>query len=100
MTILRGRGRRLATVATATSLVALMVGGADVGQASARQSQARPVVDTMFLYNELYHLATNFIFRSAGADGPLADPNDPNNLPPNYNGAQEFYKWFAAELTN
>src|SRR5205814_5594675 len=33
-------------------------------------------------------------------DGPLSAPNDPNNLPQNYNGAQEFYKWFAAELTN
>src|SRR2546421_1387760 len=63
-------------------------------------SQARPVVDAAFLYNELYFLATNFIFRVAGADGPVADPNDPNNLTPNYNGAQEFYKWFAQELTN
>src|SRR5262245_56769038 len=61
--------------------------------------QARPVVDSTFLYNELYYLATNFIFRTAGADGPLSDPSDPNNLPANYNGAQEFYQWFAAELT-
>lgn len=62
--------------------------------------QARPVIDNEFLYRELYFLATNFIFRTAGADGPLSDPNDPNNLPANYNGAQEFYKWFATEMTN
>jgi hypothetical protein len=62
--------------------------------------QARPVVDADFLYRELYFLATNFIFRVAGADGPLTDPADPNNLPPNYNGAQEFYRWFAQEMTN
>ncbi|OLE26449.1 MAG: hypothetical protein AUG44_12945 [Actinobacteria bacterium 13_1_20CM_3_71_11] len=62
--------------------------------------QDRPVVDAAFLYRELYFLATNFIFRVAGADGPLANPADPNNLPPNYNGAQEFYQWFAQELTN
>jgi PKD domain/Peptidase family M28 len=65
-----------------------------------RPGQDRPVVDAAFLYNELYFLATNFIFRVAGADGPLANPADPNNLPPNYNGAQEFYKWFAQEMTN
>jgi hypothetical protein len=34
------------------------------------------------------------------ADGPLANPADPDNLPPNYNGAQELYRWFGAELTN
>ncbi|HET6214357.1 MAG TPA: PKD domain-containing protein, partial [Micromonosporaceae bacterium] len=53
-----------------------------------------------FLYRELYQLATNYIFRTAGADGPLSNPDDPNNLPANYNGAQEFYAWFAAEMTN
>jgi hypothetical protein len=63
-------------------------------------SAPRPVIDNEFLYGELYHLSTHFIFRVAGSDGPLADFNDPNNLPQNYNGAQEFYRWFGDELTN
>lgn len=98
---LRTRIGRLTTVTT-VSLLAVLVGGADARQpASAKPSgQERPVVDTTFLYDELYHLATSYIFRAAGADGPLSDPENPNNLPPNYNGTQEFYKWFASELTN
>jgi hypothetical protein len=96
------RVRRWFAIATVGSLAAL--GGAGSARPSsyeaARSGQARPVVDMKFLYGELYYLATNFIFRTAGADGPLSDPGDPNNLPANYNGAQEFYQWFAAEMTN
>jgi len=82
--------------------MALLTGtGAGVPSAHGTGTRpARPVIDNEFLYRELYFLATNFIFRSAGADGPLSDPSDPNNLPANYNGAQEFYKWFATEMTN
>ena len=94
--------RRWFAVASVASLTVLAGAGA-AGQTAAGQApsgQARPVVDTTFLYNELYHLGTDYIFRVAGADGPVTDPNDPNNLPANYNGAQEFYQWFGQELTN
>ncbi|HEY3008531.1 MAG TPA: PKD domain-containing protein [Micromonosporaceae bacterium] len=94
--------RRWLAGATVITLAVLAGAGAAGPGAygTAPAGQARPVVDTTFLYNELYFLGTNFIFRVAGSDGPLSDPNDPNNLPANYNGAQEFYKWFAAEMTN
>ena len=46
----------------------------------------------------------NFIYKVAGSDGCLptatdcstggGTPGDSNNLPPNYNGAQEFYTWW------
>jgi hypothetical protein len=88
---------------TAVVSLAVLAGTGAAGPrayGTAPAGQARPVVDMTFLYNELYHLATSYIFRIAGADGPLSDPFDPNNLPANYNGAQEFYKWFAAEMTN
>lgn len=89
------------TVLAAMTPVAFVAGAGGTGQSKAAAAPpARPVVDTDFLYNELYYLATHFIFRAAGADGPLSNPNDPNNLPANYNGAQEFYKWFGAEMTN
>lgn len=93
--------RWLVTTVVLATPVALLAGAASTGTAAAApQRQALPVVDSNFLYNELYFLGTNLIFRSAGADGPLSNPADPNNLPANYNGAQEFYQWFGQELTN
>jgi len=92
--------RRLSVIATIVLVVAL-ASGAGAGQSAAGPTaQALPVVDANFLYNELYFLGTNMIYRVAGADGPLSNPSDPNNLPTNYNGAQEFYQWFGQELTN
>jgi hypothetical protein len=93
--------RRWSAVGAVASLVAF-TGASATGQALANKPAGapRPVIDANFLYSELYYLATDYIFRSAGADGPLADPSDPNNLPANYNGAQEFYQWFGSELTN
>jgi hypothetical protein len=100
----RRRFPRWWSVLATVVLLAVTTGSGAVGRPAAGQTPAtgasRPVIDTKFLYDELYYLATNFIFRVAGADGPLSDPGDPNNLPPNYNGAQEFYKWFGAEMTN
>jgi hypothetical protein len=92
--------RRPVAVATVVSLALLTGAAGQRAYGTDKHGQPRPVVDTDFLYNELYHLGTSFIFRTAGADGPLADPNDPNNLPANYNGSQEFYQWFGQELTN
>src|SRR5438874_5829662 len=92
--------KRIAVAAILPLVMLAGTGGAAPRDHHPRPGQARPVVDATFLYNELYFLATNFIFRAAGADGPLANPADPNNLPPNYNGAQEFYQWFAQETTN
>lgn len=90
----------VAAVVVATPVIALSastVAGRTPAEASGQQL---PVVDANFLYQELYFLGTNMIYRVAGADGPLSNPSDPNNLPANYNGAQEFYKWFGQELTN
>src|SRR5256714_11857281 len=93
--------RWLVTLAVLATPAALLAGAASSGTAAAApRHQALPVVDSDFLYQELYFLGTNQIFRTAGADGPLSNPADPNNLPANYNGAQEFYRWFGQELTN
>ena len=94
------RQRWLVATAAATLAAPVLVASSAIAEEPARQGQVRPVVDADFLYNELYFLATQFIFRTAGADGPLDNPADVNNLPPNYNGAQEFYQWFGRELTN
>ena len=100
MNPLRGmRGSRTLVALVATAGIALPVALTTTASAD-KVVQQRPVVDTDFLYKELYHLSTQFIYRVAGSDGPLSDFSDPNNLPPNYNGAQEFYRWFGSELTN
>jgi PKD domain-containing protein/peptidase M28-like protein len=101
MTIRSMRKVRRLSVVAAVVLVVALASGAGAGQSAAGPTgQALPVVDANFLYNELYFLGTNMIYRVAGADGPLSNPSDPNNLPTNYNGAQEFYTWFGRELTN
>ena len=65
---------------------------------------AHPVVDTNWIYDHNWYDAVNFIYKVAGSDGCLptatdcstggGTPGDSNNLPPNYNGAQEFYTWW------
>ena len=65
---------------------------------------AHPVVDASWIYDHDWFDATNFIYKVAGSDGCLpgatdcstggGTPGDDNNLPPNYNGAQEFYTWW------
>jgi hypothetical protein len=66
-------------------------------------SPAHPVVDARWIYDHDWFDANNFIYKVAGADGCLpqattcgtAVQSDPsNNLPENYNGAQEFYSWW------
>ena len=41
---------------------------------------------------------TMFIYRVAGADGPPSDPANVNNLPQNYNGANEYYSWWKQRV--
>jgi PKD domain len=63
---------------------------------------AHPVVDANWIYDHNWFDSTNFIYKVAGSDGCLpqattcavGSPGDINNLPQNYNGAQEFYTWW------
>lgn len=81
--------------------MALPAQGAPGGTApSALSTAAHPVIDTNFLYQELYYSSTHFISRVAGADGPPASPSDVNNLPPDYNGSNEFYAWWKQQITS
>jgi hypothetical protein len=45
--------------------------------------QARPVIDTDYLYQRLYDMSTSYIFRVSGLDGPSQDPSSADNLPAN-----------------
>jgi hypothetical protein len=67
-------------------------------------SPAHPVVDTNWIYAHNFFESNQFIYKVAGSDGCLPQATtcspgggtagDANNLPENYNGAQEFYSWW------
>src|SRR4051812_33652927 len=59
-----------------------------------------PVIDNDFLYKEEWDSSQNYVFRVGGADGPPDNPASKDNLPPNYNGANEYYAWWKSESTN
>lgn len=69
---------------------------------------AHPVVDANWIYSHDWFDSTNFIYKVAGSDGCLpgasscavGTPGDANNLPENYNGAQEFYSWWKGVGTS
>jgi PKD domain/Peptidase family M28 len=94
------RRRWLVAGVTAALATTMLASSGALADTPARHRQARPVIDADFLYRELYFLATQFIFRTAGADGPVGNAAGLDDLPAAYNGAQEFYRWFGQELTN
>src|ERR1051326_918831 len=73
-------------------------------------TKAHPVVDASWIYAHNWYESNTFIYKVAGSDGCLPQatncstgggtPGDNNNLPPNYNGAQEFYSWWKGVGTS
>ena len=74
--------------------------GNPAAQHAAHARQARPVIDTGYLYDRLYTMASNDIYRVSGQDGPPQDPSSPANLPPTINGWQEFYAQWKHQMTS
>jgi Peptidase family M28/PKD domain len=71
-----------------------------LGAPSASADQARPVIDTDFLYHQLYYMSTNYQYRVSGEDGDPRNPSDPANQPPLANGWQEFYAYWKKTMTD
>ncbi len=92
----------LALIAVLAPLAATTTPSSAVGTPFA--IPAHPVVDAAWIYAHNWEDSTNFIYKVAGSDGCLphatncstggGTPGDNNNLPENYNGAQEFYSWW------
>jgi hypothetical protein len=92
----------VATAIAAAALVGTNV--ATSADAIPVSNPAHPVVDANWIYDHDWFDATNFIYKVAGSDGCVVGvtdcgpaggtPGDENNLPQNYNGAQEFYTWW------
>lgn len=90
---------------TLVAAVGLVLCSASVVPGNAQVSRAasgrdRPVIDTGYLYRQLYDMSSNDIFRVSGLDGPPQDPSSPANLPPNVNGWQEFYAHWKQQMTS
>src|SRR5213078_3088083 len=71
-----------------------------VGAPAASADQARPVIDTDFLYHQLYYMSSNYQYRVSGEDGDPRNPSDPANQPPQLNGWQEFYAYWKKTMTD
>src|SRR5262245_44342196 len=102
-----GRGRLLVLLVLAVAVIpAALVASTAASSAPPAPSSnaAHPVIDANWIYDHNWFDSTNFIYKVAGSDGCLPQatdcstgggtPGDSNNLPPNYNGAQEFYSWW------
>jgi len=93
-------GLLVAVTAVAAGLVATTT--ATSADAIPFSNPAHPVIDTNWIYDHNFYESNQFIFKVAGSDGCLptattcavGTPGDKNNLPENYNGAQEFYSWW------
>jgi hypothetical protein len=90
-----------AAVVIPAALVASRTAASDTGIPVS--SPAHPVIDANWIYDHNFYESNKFIYKVAGSDGCLPQATtcpgggtagDANNLPENYNGAQEFYAWW------
>src|SRR3954454_21857193 len=63
-------------------------------------SQAAPVVDPDYIYNQLFEMSYNDVYRVSGADGPPTDASSPWNQPATVNGWQELFQQWKSQLTD
>lgn len=101
MRVLR-RPRRKWLVAAACVVVAIPVAFVVSGVAAGKQAvaTATPVVDRDYIYNQLFDMSYNDVYRVSGADGPPTDPSSPWNEPATVNGWQEFFQNWKSQLTD
>ena len=99
----RPRWLVLAGVTAAAATPVLATGGGAATDPLPASNPEHPVVDANWIYAKDWYNATHFIYKRAGSDGCLpgssscsvGSPGDANNLPMNYNGTQEFNKWWG-----
>ena len=102
-TALRPRWFVLAAVVAAGATPIIVSSGGAATDAPPASNPAHPVVDASWIYAKDFYNASHFIYKRAGSDGclagatscPFGTAGDANNLPQNYNGTQEFNKWWG-----
>jgi len=100
---LRPRFLLIGLVAAAGATGVIVSSGGAATDAPPASNPLHPVVDANWIYANDWYNATHFIYKRAGSDGCLVgakscafgSPGDANNLPMNYNGTQEFNKWWG-----
>src|SRR3954451_22722519 len=93
-------GLLVAVTAVAAALVSATT--ADSAEAVPFSKPAHPVIGADWVHAHNFLESNKFISKVADSDGCLPSATtcavgtagDSNNLPPNYNGAQEFYDWW------
>src|SRR3954467_10482503 len=100
---LRPRFLLIGLVAAAGATTMIVSSGGAATDAPPASNPLHPVVDANWIYANDWYNATHFIYKRPGSDGCLqgaascafGSPGDANNLPQNYNGTQEFNKWWG-----
>src|SRR3954453_16975119 len=103
MQVLRKLGRRKllpATAAVAVAAAGAIVASGVAPPARSADGQAVPVVDTGYLYGQLFNMGYDDVYRVSGADGDPRNFADPYNIPSTINGWQEFWRQWKTQLTN
>jgi hypothetical protein len=90
----------LACAVAAALPVSITASGTGTPVAQAATRQATPVIDSDFLYAQLYDMSKAYSYRVSGADGDPRNPADPFNLPPTINGWQELVAHWKSMLTD
>jgi len=92
-------GSLVACVVALLGIVPLVVLATGVAAAD-ESAAASPVIDTGYLYGQLYDISTNYSYRVSGADGPPQDPGSPFDVPATVNGWQELVAHWKSQLTS
>jgi PKD domain-containing protein len=85
-------------VAAAAAAVVVASGVAPPARSAA--GQAAPVVDSTWMYGQLFNMAYDDVYRVSGADGDPRNFADPYNIPSTINGWQEFWRQWKTQLTS
>jgi hypothetical protein len=103
MQVLRKRRRvgwLSATACLATAAAGVIVATGVAPPAKSAAGQATPVIDTAYMYGQLFNLGYDDVYRVSGADGDPRNFNDPYNIPSTINGWQEFWRQWKTQLTS
>jgi hypothetical protein len=88
-----------ACLVTAGAAVFVASGVAPPGARSAT-GQVAPVVDSTYMYGQLFNMGYDDVYRVSGADGDPRNFADAYNIPSTINGWQEFWKTWKTQLTD
>src|SRR5262245_10887500 len=96
----RPRRRAAAACLGAVAVTAGLVASGVAPPARSATGQAAPVIDTDYMYGQLFNMGYNDVYRVSGADGDPRNFNDPYNIPSTINGWQEFWRQWKTQMTD